>query len=1178
MIKIFFLAIIFINAFVDIGHKITLQNIAFKLYDGSEQIILVSVINALILLPFILLFSPSGFMSDKYPKEKIMKYGALAAVIISLGLLGTYITGWFYASFMLLFLLAVQSAFYSPAKFGYIKSLYGKENLSLGNSLAQAVSTISILVSMAIYSFIFEKLFTNIESTTCATNGIAGIAVGGCVVPPPLSPEILLGTMVPIAISLVILSSIEFLLTFCMPNFVKKNEEIKFSIKEYAKLSLLKDNIVKIKSGDGVFLSIIALSVFYAVVQGIFAVFPAYAKEHLEITNILIINGMIATAGLGIVIGALLYSRYSKHFIELGTIPMASIMMTVILFGIITVTNTTLLFGLFFAFGLMGGLFIIPLNSLIQFNTDLKNLGSVLAGNNWFQSLAMFVTLIATTTFAIMQINSLIILNILLIILAIGALYTMVKLPQSLIQFMLARLVNSRYKVIVNGIDNIPATGPILFLGNHISFLDWAILQISSPRRMKFVMDKTIYNKWYFHHFLKWFGAIPVSGAGSKEALANIAKALDDGDAVCIFPEGAITRNGHLGEFKKGYEKVIELTQEDTDVKIIPFFLQGLWGTMFSRANQHYIKKIDKYFEVSCTFGTPLNKTTNTDILKKKIFDLSVNSWNNYFETTGSIPEEVIKKTKLVNSQMLMADSTGLKLSGTKTLGLAITMINSLKSKIEGDNVGLIVPSTVIGNISNLSLLMLGKKLINLNYTNNIESLIASAEVADIKTIIASRKFVQKIIGKGFNITPLLESVKVIYLEDLKPELSKSKILINVLKAKFLSTKCLINLYTEKTKANDTAVILFSSGSEGTPKGIELTHKNLIANIKQVSNVLDANQDDVILGNLPIFHAFGLTVTTLMPMVEGIPVVSHPDPTDGFGIGKLVSTYKATIMCGTSTFLRLYTGNRKVQPLMFDSLRMVIAGAEKLDKKVSEGFKKKFGKDVLEGYGATETSPVASVNIPDRLTADWKVQVGNKVGTVGMPMPGTSIRIVSPEELFDYMENKTETVSSLPTNEEGMILISGPQVMKSYLNNETKTKEALVIIDDMKWYISGDKGKIDEHGFLTIVDRYSRFAKLGGEMISLTAVENTISNIVNNELFDSIAVNIPDDKKGEKIVLLYENYTEIDDKELIDTIKKGFENKLMCPSEFIKVENLPKLGTGKKDFKTAKTNVIEKTV
>lgn len=247
---------------------------------------------------------------------------------------------------------------------------------------------------------------------------------------------------------------------------------------------------------------------------------------------------------------------------------------------------------------------------------------------------------------------------------------------------------------------------------------------------------------------------------------------------------------------------------------------------------------------------------------------------------------------------------------------------------------------------------------------------------------------------------------------------------------------------------------------------------------------------------------------------------------------------------------------------MFESLRLVVAGAEKLREDVRVEFKKRFGKEIFEGYGATETSPVASCNLPDKLAPDFSIQIGQKMGTVGMPIPGTKIKIVDPQ-----------TFEELGVNEEGMILISGIQVMRGYLKNEEKTKQVLKVINGKTYYITGDKGKIDEDGFVTIVDRYSRFAKLGGEMISLGAIEEKISKLIElkeDSLIDFIVTSIEDEKKGEKIVLLISHVENKYILELKEKILKNFENKLMIPNEIKIVQDIPKLGSGKKDFNASK--------
>jgi acyl-[acyl-carrier-protein]-phospholipid O-acyltransferase/long-chain-fatty-acid--[acyl-carrier-protein] ligase len=350
---------------------------------------------------------------------------------------------------------------------------------------------------------------------------------------------------------------------------------------------------------------------------------------------------------------------------------------------------------------------------------------------------------------------------------------------------------------------------------------------------------------------------------------------------------------------------------------------------------------------------------------------------------------------------------------------------------------------------------------------------------------------------------------------------------------------------------------------------VVLSHRNIVANCLQVSDVLNTRSDDVMVGSLPLFHSFGLTVTGFMPLLEGIPVVCHPDPTDVMGTAKAIARHKATVLCGTSTFLRLYVRNHKIHPLMLQSLRVVVAGAEKLAPDVRDAFKLKFSCDVFEGYGATETTPVASVNIPDQLDDRyWHVQRGQKVGTVGLPLPGTAFRIVDPQ-----------TMETLPANEDGLILIAGTQVMLGYLDDPAKTASVIVELDGQRWYKTGDKGHLDEDGFLVIVDRYSRFAKIAGEMISLTAVEDTVRAVmaagssITDYAVDLLAVNVPDEKKGEKIVLLYAANIEEDD--LRRMMLSSDTLALMMPAEYVQVAAIPKLGSGKTDGVAARNLAID---
>jgi acyl-[acyl-carrier-protein]-phospholipid O-acyltransferase/long-chain-fatty-acid--[acyl-carrier-protein] ligase len=684
------------------------------------------------------------------------------------------------------------------------------------------------------------------------------------------------------------------------------------------------------------------------------------------------------------------------------------------------------------------------------------------------------------------------------------------------------------------------------------------------PREVKFVMDRGIYNKWYINWLLKIFQVIPISNESSRSAMQSVAKELDGGNVVVLFPEGSITRNGHLGEFKRGFEKILAMSE--SDVKVISFYIRGLWESMFSRANKHFQKSYNLN-NVTIVYSKPMRKyEANAINVKNEVMKLSTKAWEEHIKNLGTLSESIFNRMKKESGNLVFADSTGVELSGNKFLTISILFKSLLKPRIKGENIGLLLPSTAAGAFINYSVLMMGKTAVNINYTSSLESIKGAVASAEIKTIVASKKFVEKLQSRGIDISEVLDSVDVIYLEDIKPQISKLKALLILVSIKVLPSFILKPIHLKKIKKDDTVMILFSSGSEGVPKGIILSSDNVLGNIQQIAPILNVSHEDTIIGSLPLFHAFGIVVTTLLPLVEGIKCAAHPDPTDGVGIGQLAAKYKATIMCGTSTFFRLYTKNNRVHPLMFESLRLVVAGAEKLREDVRFDFKKKFGKDILEGFGTTETTPVACCNMPDILTPEFTVQKGNKIGSVGLPIPGTTIKIVDPES-FEELE----------TNEDGMILIAGVQVMQGYLNDEEKTKSVLKEIEGKVYYITGDKGRVDSDGFLTIVDRYSRFAKLGGEMVSLGSIEEGISKIISsdNEDLDYIATSIPDSKKGEKVILLICGVDEEFVGELKIKMIELFDNKLMIPSDIKIVESIPKLGSGKKDFKGAKQLALQ---
>ena len=528
--------------------------------------------------------------------------------------------------------------------------------------------------------------------------------------------------------------------------------------------------------------------------------------------------------------------------------------------------------------------------------------------------------------------------------------------------------------------------------------------------------------------------------------------------------------------------------------------------------------------------------------------------WQNYPSSIDPIHVSWLKNAKKSKTAFAVADIEGVEISHKRFLTGVLLFSKKIEKYSPEQNVGLLLPSSGGGAIASMAILALGKTIVNLNFTAGKKALQSAAKQAEVKHIYTSRKFLDKMLERGMDLASFFPGSKLLMLEDIREEISTISRIGTLLKAIILPTNMLRKSYFNEVSMNDTAAILFSSGSEGSPKGVELSHSNIAANAKQAAIELGAVESDVIMSTLPTFHAFGFAITTLMPLSEGIPIVCHADPKDVVTIATGIQKYSGTILVGTPTFLRMYTISKKVTVESMQSLRLVVAGAEKLRSEVRDGFESKFNMPVFEGYGTTETSPGASVNLPD-LESPYKLR--NRPGTVGKAFSGTEFRIVDPDSL-----------EPLPTGKDGLILIGGPQIMKGYLKMPEKTAEVIELIDGYRWYRTGDKGHLDEDGFLTIVDRYSRFAKIGGEMISLTTVEEEILDACNDKELEIAATCLPDQRKGEKIVLL--STSNIEKSELTKILTEAKINPLYHPSTVLIVDEIPKLGSGKTDFGATK--------
>jgi acyl-[acyl-carrier-protein]-phospholipid O-acyltransferase / long-chain-fatty-acid--[acyl-carrier-protein] ligase len=1141
-----YLAAMFLNAFVDLGHKIVIQNTVFKVYDGSMQVVLTAIVNAFILLPFILLFSPAGFVSDRFPKNVVMRTTAWFAVALTLLITLCYYQGWFWGAFGMTLLLGAQAALYSPAKYGYLKPLVGKERLAGGNGAVQSVTIVAILGGTLLFSILFEQRFA---------------LFGG------RSESDIVRAIAPLGWLLVICSAIELAMAYRLPKLENGAPELRFTAADYVRGRALRENLQPLRDRAVIRLSIIGLAVFWAVSQVMLAAFPAFAKETLGIQNTILMQGMLAASGIGIIIGSLLAGRFSQRHIETGLIPVGALGIALGLLwlpGLDSVAAHSLNFLLI---GIMGGLFIVPLNSLMQFHAGEHELGKILAANNLLQNIAMLGFLVVTAVVAVLGMDTRGLLLMIAVVALVGTGYTVLKLPQSLVRFALNFLLTRRYRLQVQGFKFIPERGGVLLLGNHISWIDWAIVQIASPRPIRFVMLQSIYQRWYLRRFFEAFGAIPISqGGDAQAALERVAQLLQEGEVVCLFPEGTISRSGHLATFRTGYERACALLGAAADnVVIVPFYLRGLWGSQFSRAGAplKQARGSGLQRDIIVAFGPPLPSTTRADVLKRRVLDLSTLSWQRYVAEQPALPEVWLRSLLQQPGRLAVADAER-ALPGSEFAVLTLALAARMRRESAGSNIGLLLPTDTLGAIGSMAVLCAGRTVVNLNYTLSTAACRQALDEAAIETVYSTEAFIEALRQRGVAVDEWLAGRRVIHLDATTLVPRRRLLLWRGLVLRTLPAGLLCRMLLPRCAGDAPAAVVFTSGSEGAPKGVVLSHHNLLGNVRQIADVLNRESDDVVMATLPLFSAFGLTATLLLPLLEGMPVVLHPQPAEPLGAARLIAEFRATVWFETSAGLRSHAREETTHPLMLTSLRIVVSGGDRLHETDRTAFKLKFNKDIFEGYGTTETAPVATVNLPDRLdTTYWQVQAGNKPGTVGLPLPGTSCKIVDPLSLAE-----------LPTASEGLVLIGGCQVMLGYLRDgaiqatDAEGTAAIIEQDGMRWFRTGDKGRLDADGFLTLVDRYARIARVDGRETALSAVEDALLRALAPLPLAVVAIALPA-AEGDTIAALLATGQHGDD--IQQRLRAASIDPALMPSAIYLVDAIPLLGSGKPDYAAART-------
>lgn len=685
------------------------------------------------------------------------------------------------------------------------------------------------------------------------------------------------------------------------------------------------------------------------------------------------------------------------------------------------------------------------------------------------------------------------------------------------------------FRVKVHGLINLPASGKILVIAQHASLIDGLLLGLFLPIRTTFVVHRSARQHWLWKHFLKLTPYLAIDPA-APTTIRQVIRLLNQEKPVVIFPQGRITRSGSL---MKGYDAP-GLIAAKTEALIVPIRIEGATHAYLSRRRKPDLKKLLPQITIrilpACTIAMPASGSAKHKrqitgrAMRREMQNMlfSATHIQTLFDAFLDAIATHGRKTSLVEDMRQTEETYGALLKKTLALGKLAKKITK-----PHENVGVLMP-----NVTNTICLIFGLSAFGrvpamLNYTAGSAGIQNACMAACVKTIISSREFIQT--AKLEETVAALQNVNIVYLEDLRQQFGTLDKLWLMGFALWFP-----GLVAAKSQPNDPAVILFTSGSEGKPKGVVHSHRTILANIAQIKSIIDFSIQDKFMMVLPLFHAFGFTCGAILPLVAGSRMFIYPSPLHYRVIPELIGNRGCTVLFGTSTFLANYA--KFANPSDFYTLRYVVAGAEKLNEEVRKVWMDKFGIRILEGYGATECAPVLAVNTP----------VANRHGSVGTLIPA--------------LEAKLELV---PGIEDGALLwVRGPNLMLGYYVHENP---GIIQPCVDGWHNTGDIVSIDADGFVFIKGRIKRFAKIAGEMVSLETVESVASHASPQHLHASSTQT--DAQRGENIVLFTTDPT-LNREMLLASAKALGIGELAIARKIVVVETLPLLGTGKTDYVT----------
>lgn len=1075
--------------------------------DASSAAALITLSGAIFMAPFLLLSALGGEMADKFDKAtmtKNLKLAEIASAAVS-------VTGFYFHSIPILmtalFLFGVGSALFGPIKYGILPDLLPRKDLAKANAWIEGATFAAILGG-------------TIAAGTAFTTGPTGVFVFSALI---------MG-----------LSVLCYVASLYIPKTGSASPSLQID-KNFARSTwtLVKE----LNSDKRLLVTALMVSWFWLVGSIALAVLPTLITTNLGGSE-LAISSYLAIFAVAVALGSAVSAWMVSGRIVLLPAPVGSLIagLFAIDLGITASTATSVATASLYEFmtqegsiriaidlagmAFFGAMIVVPTFAALQAWAPADRRARMVAAANVIS--AAFMTVGGGLTAVFQSAGaSITVICVSLGVASIVAAGLMIRyLPTNIFRDFITILFRAFHRLEIVGAENLDKAGecPILAL-NHVSFLDGPLALALTEREPVFAIDYNIAKRWWVKPFLKFCNAMPLDPS-KPMATRTLIRAVEGGDPLVIFPEGRISVTGSLMKVYSGSAMVADKTGS----KIVPIRIEGLERSYFSRLKSSQIKKT-LFPKVKVTILEPVNLEIDPDLRGRNRRNTAGNELYSImsdlvFKTSQSddtILEQIIKQGKAHGMGKIAVQDP---VTGSLSYGKLLTGASILGRKFlamfpNEQTIGVMLPNANGAAATLLGVMSAGKLPAMINFTAGVANILAACTAAEVKTILTSRAFITQA-KLDTLVDELTKSVRIVYLDDVRETVTT----LDKIKGLLLKTKPLVQV-----SADNPAVILFTSGSEGTPKGVVLTHRNVLANAVQAAARIDFNTGDKVFNVLPLFHSFGLTAGLVLPLVSGVPVYLYPSPLHYRIIPELIYGSNATIIFGTDTFLSGYA--RSAHPYDLRSIRYCFAGAEPVKASTRETYLEKFGIRILEGYGVTEAAPVVALNTP----------MYNRSGTVGKIMPG--------------METRLEAVPGV--TEGGRLFIKGPNIMAGYMKAETP---GILIPTEDGWHDTGDIVTIDAEGFIRIVGRAKRFAKIGGEMISLAAVEAIAGEFWPGTL--SAVASLKDERKGEKLILI----TEAE-----DATKTAFQQfakskgatELSVPAE-VHIAKVPVLGSGKIDF------------